>query len=358
MILDKKDLPDDPTPPDAPPSYDDLTRDGELQPMSGPTGPGRFGRFWRFGDEKRGIGEVVGEGSSSASASVSASASSSSVTVPGPSRVGGQSYPFRSPSSSTSPSSQQQPNRPSKVTKQKSKQPAGLSWIANLTSSHRDAEAQRDVRATVLGLVRDLVQNAPTGGGGGGSVAAEGILQSCQVACDGCALSLSDVLQERSIEGHTPLYWAIVKRPRSSRTNDEDRPSFEKDTLLHLLLSHTAPLNASTLSELRLACLVTADNALLQRLRTDPAVVPRSGVEAMLHSTLPPSSSNSRESLVLVDEVEVFEDTGEEGDKVGAFMVKMKIRRFQRRMRVAGGVGVEFVARGMFIEGILTLDLS
>jgi hypothetical protein len=133
--------------------------------------------------------------------------------------------------------------------------------------------------------------------------------------------------------------------------SEEDRAAAaEADALLHLLLAHTAPLNASTLSDLRLACLVAADNALLQRLRADPAVVPRSGAEAILHGSMSASAPalSQSDALQMVDVVRVYEDSSEEGDKVGAFVVKMKIRRFQKRMRVSGGVGVEFVARGEF----------
>lgn len=351
MILDKQDLPNDPTPADAPPSYEDLagTSSGGAHPRAG-SGAGRLGgRFWRTRDEKASLGDT---GSTSISQSQAQAGGS------------GRFYPFAS-SSSAAQSPLATAPRPSKLSKSKTKSSGGgLSWFASFTSSHREFETQRDVRATVLGLIHNLAQNAPSShpqvhAREGAAVAAEGILNSCVAACNSCGISLSEILQERSVEGHTPLYWAIVKRPRNHRSStgtngdsdsDDDgalsSSGNDADALLRLLLLHTAPLNASTVSELRLACLVAADNTLLQRLRADPAVVPRSGTEAMLNGSAASPRDDGERPRYQMDMVHVYEDNGEEGDKCGAFIVKIEIRRFQKRMRVAGGVSVEFVARG------------
>jgi hypothetical protein len=72
--------------------------------------------------------------------------------------------------------------------------PANTSWF-NFASS-----TTRQVRATVLGLVRDLVKLDPSDH----SVVAISILKSCADACAANGLSISTVLQEKSVEGHTP----------------------------------------------------------------------------------------------------------------------------------------------------------
>jgi len=68
----------------------------------------------------------------------------------------------------------------------------------------------REVRNTISGLIRDLIQEQHSSFPG----TAREILESCADACISHSLSLSTILQEKSIENHTPLYWAIVKHHR------------------------------------------------------------------------------------------------------------------------------------------------
>ncbi len=169
----------------------------------------------------------------------------------------------------------------------------------------------------MLGLLRDLVKQGDAQG-------ALGVLESCADACKSYDLSLSSLLQEKSVEGHTPIYWAIVNRPAlPPRPDDPD--------LVSAVLSHAAPLTDATVDELRLACLHTSDHALFQKLRRSPAFSPLSAKdELILGGNVP------------LDEVDVEDVKADEG----AFIVKMKIPAFQKRMRISESVRVEFIAKG------------
>ncbi|KAJ7334233.1 hypothetical protein DFH08DRAFT_880586, partial [Mycena albidolilacea] len=192
--------------------------------------------------------------------------------------------------------------------------PANTSWF-NFASS-----TTRQVRATVLGLVRDLVKLDPSDH----SVVAISILKSCADACATNGLSISTILQEKSVEGHTPLYWAIVKRPPES-PEPQDHPD-----LLTAILSLSTPLTAATMSDVRLACLLTSDQVLFQRLRSSPEFEPLSPTDAMLlDATIPPDD-------ICVENVDGVE---------GAFIVDFAVVRFLKRMLVSKSVVLDFIAR-------------
>ncbi|KAH7906555.1 hypothetical protein BJ138DRAFT_1162354 [Hygrophoropsis aurantiaca] len=206
------------------------------------------------------------------------------------------------------------------ISKIQGKQKASsASWFSLLPfTSSRTA---KQVRQTVLSLVRDLVV-LPT-------PASSEILDSCADACAANHLDLSAILQEPSIEEHTPMYWAIVNR-RS-----------DGDEVLASLLVHagTAPLAAGTLSDIRLACLVTSNQKLFHALRTHKPPFDT------LHHNPTMATRPGSDALVLgnnvSDDVQVREVDGD-----GAFVATLAVKMWQKRMRVAGRVGVEFIARG------------
>ncbi|KAF8551534.1 hypothetical protein OG21DRAFT_1512617 [Imleria badia] len=213
-------------------------------------------------------------------------------------------FPTSRPGSST-PSTSGNTSRPL------STQSNPSSWLSMLSfSSSRTA---KQVRQTVLTLIRDLVLNAES---------PHILLDSCANACRTYHLDLSALLQERSIEHHSAIYWAILNR---------------RDALLPSLLVHAAPLLQGTLSEIRLACLATANQELFQSLRC-----PR---ESMIKGMTPLSTSPGTDALVLgsmpADEIEIREMEGQ-----GTFMAEIRINLWQKRMRVSGRVNVEFIARG------------
>jgi len=88
------------------------------------------------------------------------------------------------------------------------------------------------------------------------------------------------------------------------------------------------------LSEIRVACLTTANQPLFQALRcqSKPFVkktMPSQGTDAILLGSIPP------------DEVSV-----REVEREGAFEAEIRINLWQKRMLVSGKVGIEFIARG------------
>ncbi|KAF8216596.1 hypothetical protein K438DRAFT_1914479 [Mycena galopus ATCC 62051] len=191
--------------------------------------------------------------------------------------------------------------------------PTNVSWFFGSSTT-------RQVRATVLGLVRDLVKLDSNDH----SVVAISILKSCADACATNGLSMSTILQENSVEGHTPLYWAIVKRPPESSETQENTD------LLTTLLALSTPLTPATMSDVRLACLLTSDQALFQRLRSSPEFEPLSPTDEMLlDATMPPDD-------ITVENVDGME---------GAFVVDFSVVRFQKRMLVSKSVVLDFIAR-------------
>jgi hypothetical protein len=194
----------------------------------------------------------------------------------------------------------------------------GLSWAAR-------SNAAQQVHTTVLSLVREIVRKAPC-------PSHKEILDCCAEECARRGLSLSAILQEKSIEDHTPLYWAIIKRPPETPPPDLSSTANNPD-ILTLLLTLSIPLTPQTITEMRHACLVASDQALFQRLRLSPAFAPLSGTDEMLLG---------ESGRVELDSVQLRELPGD----VGAFEVDLELGMFQRRMGVSGSVGVEFIARG------------
>lgn len=198
------------------------------------------------------------------------------------------------------------------------------------------SRTDREVKATVLGLVRlclsfsplqcfpdlfqpsmqirDVVKQSP-------GPAAVAIFQSCAEACRARNLQFDALLQEASIEGHTPLYWAILKRKSSDELG-----------LLDLLLSF--PLTEATRSDASVACMLQSDNELFQRIRQSPnwRTTSTYRAEEMLLGRIPE------------DTVSVVNDT--KAADTGAFKAEFHLPEFQKRMRVSRGIQVEFVARG------------
>jgi hypothetical protein len=187
------------------------------------------------------------------------------------------------------------------------------------------SKTSKDVKATTLGLVRDLVREDFQ------SPAASGILQSCAEACKTNGILLASILQEKSIEGHTPLYWAIVKR----RPDDRQDESAQVTDLLTSLLSFSTPLSSATVADIRHACLITSDQLLFQRLRQSPDFNSGSATDEMLIGvTLPP------------DDVEVIDFPDDEG----SFAVNFGVVKFQKRMMISKSISIEFIARGKYLK--------
>lgn len=281
MIIDKHPLPDDPMPAEAPPSYDTLgsstnnrvypaEKTSQLQePFAGP-----------------------------------------SVSSPLSSPInysGGLKSPALSESSSSGSTNDKGKGR-------------AVAWLKFSESAQE--RKSREIRSTILGLVRDVIQEHLSN-----SQAAVGILQSCADVCMANSIPFSALIQEKSIENHTPLYWAIVKRLPDEHHDVEEHHGAD---LLSALLSHASPMNQGTVAELRAACLATSDQTLFQRLRQSPGFAPVSGVDQVLLGV-----------SLLPDEVTVEELPGDAGGFAASFVVP----HFIKRMTVAKEIELEFIAR-------------
>jgi hypothetical protein len=127
------------------------------------------------------------------------------------------------------------------------------------------------VHSTILNLIRDLVKQQPQ------APNFSDVLDSCSEACYAYDISFSSLLQERSIEYHTPLYWAVIMRPPEPLDLDHD--------LVILLLHCSTPLTTETISDIRHACTLTSDQALFQHLRLFPSFSPLPGTDEMVLGT-------------------------------------------------------------------------
>jgi hypothetical protein len=283
MILDKQPLPDDAVPFEAPPSYETLG------------GSSSSARNGDYPPEK--VAKIE-------------------QTQAGPS-----SHPYP-PTSPVSPTPALiSPNLSSSRSEKGKARPGN--WKFKFTESP-EARKEREIRKTILDLLRDVIQQHLCN-----PQAAVGILQSCAHACTTHSVSFSTLLQEKSIENRTPLYWTIVKRLPDEHQEIEDH---QGPDLLSALLSYASPLTQATITELRLACLATSDQTLFHRLRQSPEFAPVSGVNQMLLGvTMSP------------DDIAVEDLPGD----VGGFAVDFVIPHFNKRMTVAREIHLEFIARSM-----------
>lgn len=205
------------------------------------------------------------------------------------------------------------------------------SWLSLLPFT--SSKATKHVRQSVLILIHDLVVPPPTSvnlNPKSPQLALPNpheILASCAQSCSAKNLSLSTLLQEPAVAGHTAIYWAIVNY----------RPS-----LLDALLRYSSPLTPATQSEMRKACLVASNQALFQNLRLSAGLCAsglRSATDELLLGQRPP------------DDVRI-----EEGPD-GAFAATLDIALWQKRIRAVGSVSVEFIASGrIFALTFFTTD--
>lgn len=130
-----------------------------------------------------------------------------------------------------------------------------------------------------------------------------------------------------SIEGFPPIYWAIINRSVASESG-----GVAPESLVLALLKACRPLSPATLAAIRVACMVSSDNDLLQGLfRSIPSLSHISTRDALL---LGPANEEDR---VVVEE---------KRNGTGSWVAHIKIPRFRLRMRVCQSVSVEFIASG------------
>lgn len=204
--------------------------------------------------------------------------------------------------------------------------PAPAGWISQLLGTPQ-AKADNEVRQTVLGLIQGIIQQ-------GDSAYAIPIIQSCIDACEARGLSFANIVQERSIQGHTPLYWTIVKNVYSAKeeppSSSDRKPNLE--TLFDILVSF--PLTLEAYADALQACLLTSSHSTFLRLRKYNPEPPLA---------IPGSDEQDDQSE---DTIRVTNGDDAEAALNGAFRVQINIKHFQKRMRVLKEVTVDFIARG------------
>ena len=153
------------------------------------------------------------------------------------------------------------------------------------------------------------------------------VLSKCARVCKDCGMDFSAVLQEPIIEGQIPVYWAILNRPATSAEVDEDA----SNALIFTLLNASGSLSKTTSDSVRLACMWTSNNALLQHLFWQfPGLTPLSMSDRML---LGPNGGD-------------FVHVEETRDGSGAFIAHVSIRRFRLRMNSSKLIKIEFITFG------------
>ncbi|KIJ41898.1 hypothetical protein M422DRAFT_31546 [Sphaerobolus stellatus SS14] len=188
-----------------------------------------------------------------------------------------------------------------------------FSWFGE--TSKKD---KKEIKQTVQALIRDVVQDPQ-------SAAAAYVLQSCSDTCKARGLSFQSILSEKFIEGHNPIYWAIVKLSNKAGRNDEEENEGAV-TLLDILLS--VPMDRATRAEAYLACLLTSDQTLFRRLRGEE-----------------PNKISAHELLLGVTPEDKLEAIDGDAD-YGAFRLIWNVAKFQQRMRAIGYISTEVVVRG------------
>ena len=254
--------------------------------------------------------------------------------------------PSASRSSSRSTLSKRHPNARTKPPTP----PATSRWFP--TSIFGLSKTAKQVRSATQGLLSDLLLQARPCEHEWVSV-----LGHCADTCSAHGLNFSALIQEPFVEGHLPIYWAILKRPTSSPAapapvkgdhHTTTPSSGDHDALVFAIIDASIPLNPQTIADTRLACMTASDNALFHRLgRRYEAFSPRSGTDRVLLG-----GSDA------VDTVEVMETrgggggggSGSSGAAAGAaFTVRFSLTQFQLRMRVSKLARIEFIARGTLL---------
>ncbi|KAG1901043.1 uncharacterized protein F5891DRAFT_278210 [Suillus fuscotomentosus] len=166
-------------------------------------------------------------------------------------------------------------------------------------------------KASVLSLIHQIVSSP---GFGVASVAP--IIKSCAAALP--AAKFSKLLQKRNIENHTALYWAIVNNRR--------------EALLEFV-KFIPKFSRACSADLRLACMAANDHDsfMLLHLGDNDVDSKDRSLRRMLGCPL--------------DDIQVREgDTLNVGSNI--FFVHFVFRMFQKRLRTARKLEVEFVAQG------------
>ncbi|KAG1807309.1 uncharacterized protein BJ212DRAFT_1485716 [Suillus subaureus] len=163
-------------------------------------------------------------------------------------------------------------------------------------------------RTVVLSCIRDIVLTpnfTPS--------SANSIINVC--AADLTPKRFSKLLQTPNIEGHTALYWAIVNEQRE---------------VLSAFAAFIPECSPACSSKLRLACTIASDHASFTQLKL---------------ANIGANSDALRRSLGCPPDELVVHETGRVGDDY-LFAASVRIRMFQKRLRITHKLNYEFAAGG------------
>ncbi|ESK86120.1 hypothetical protein Moror_9310 [Moniliophthora roreri MCA 2997] len=184
----------------------------------------------------------------------------------------------------------------------------------------------REVRRIVLRLIGDIVRGYNSSGFD--AKTAKTVLQNCAQACERQGIPFSSLFQDWHIAGHTPIYWAIVNKPRRGSTSTSLVQ--DSESLLTTILNFAGPLKSRTAEEVRRACLIVSDDTLFQRLRISRGFTRLSDTDRMLLGGSVP------------DKVQVLDVVSQDGK---VFVVDLQVMQFQKRMKISKDISVEFIAK-------------
>ncbi|KZP00687.1 hypothetical protein CALVIDRAFT_594879 [Calocera viscosa TUFC12733] len=268
--------------------------------------------------------------------------------------------------------------------------PEGSIWDLASASGWMDLWRRKqkveEMRTTLRGLIYDTLRNLSDPG-------ALSTLESCQAACRPHGISFEELIQE-VVEGHTPLYWAILavchthtpSSPSSSlpagpslspSTSLPSSPTTQQGTgtgteaapgsavgnsILKLLLS--VPLTPSTVSDARAALMLNDANALFQTLRTYPTFAKTSYAESVIGlgaAAAAASSSSSSggspgtQGQGRISPVRVTHVSSPSAG-AGTFLVSWSIPVFCKRVKVSRKISTQWIARGRAWQCSISVD--
>jgi hypothetical protein len=166
-------------------------------------------------------------------------------------------------------------------------------------------------------VVRTVVQ--PYTDSAGDRVA---MLNDCAQLCARHNIDFSLLLQEKSIQDHAALYWAIINGPWPPRAPFE---------LVAAALAHSAPLKPETIKDARRACVSLRSQEMFQFLRMRPEFGALASEDRFLLGALVPPEE------IVVEHME---------GSTQPFSVKFRIPQFLKRMSLSREIKLEFIARG------------
>ncbi|KAF8915943.1 hypothetical protein CPB85DRAFT_1217286, partial [Mucidula mucida] len=186
---------------------------------------------------------------------------------------------------------------------------------------HTKKRTAKEVRAAVLQVLGSLVRNYGKHLNDPDAEPVESMLANCATACESASLSFTSLVQETSVEGHAPIYWAIV-------THDADSDRHTPSRLISGILRHSLPLDETSRLEIRSGCLLTKNQALFGHIRSMEAYTPLpSGGIMLLGEDFRPDSI-----------------TVEESNSAG-FTANFEIIKFMKRIHLSHEITLDFIAK-------------